>query len=99
MKKIATDLFKKARWGSDNYGIKGYRFAEKEARYRAMTPEQLIYNLRDAKEAYLAQVDIERGGGSGTDKDSGWRADDVHTILKVMKEKNIPVPDDVKGGI
>jgi hypothetical protein len=98
MKKIKTDLFKKFAFGYGNYGIKGYPFAEKEAKYRAMTPEQLIFNLKDAKEAYEAQSEIEDQGGRGVDKDAGWRADDVHTILKIIQERGINVPPEARGG-
>jgi hypothetical protein len=67
----------------------------KTKQYRKMDPDSLVYNLRDAAEAYKNQEGLERAGAGWADKDQGWRRDDVLTILQVMKEKQIPVPTDI----
>ena len=65
-----------------------YPFAEKEEYYRGLPINQLMIALRDAKAASSAQEDIERRyPGHHSGKDYGWRADDVHTIHKIIKEK------------
>lgn len=67
-----------------------YPFSEKEEYYRSLTPNQLQIALKDAKEAWKNQEAMEKKyPGHFSNKDAGWRADDVHTIMKIMKEKGM----------
>jgi hypothetical protein len=69
----------------------GYPFAEKEKYYRSLSDCELLAALDDAKEAWIAQEEIEKrwGPGAYADKNSGWRADDFHTILKELSRRRI----------
>ncbi len=66
-----------------------YPFAEKKEHYRGMSDCQLIWVLDDARKAWENQEEIEReiGPHHHSGKNSGWRADDFHTILSVMNER------------
>ncbi|MFW6173756.1 MAG: hypothetical protein ACOC5T_08430 [Elusimicrobiota bacterium] len=86
MKEIETYGFKQIK---ESGRVESYPFGEKEKYYRSLSPEALKFVLKDAKEALKAQEDIEKSGGTPANKDSGWRADDVHTILKIMRERGI----------
>lgn len=66
-----------------------YPFAEKEEQYRKYTIDQLLYALRDAREARGAQESIEKiSPGLNAGKDWNWRQDDVLTIMKIIQEKS-----------
>jgi hypothetical protein len=67
-----------------------YPFAEKEKQYREYDVSMLRFALTDARWALShAESMAQAGCPTAGRKGPGWRADDVHTIAKVLKEKSL----------
>jgi hypothetical protein len=66
-----------------------YPFGKKVLQYKKLSDCQLVYALKDAREAWENQEEIERRIGHHwhAGKDAGWRADDYHTLLAVAQSR------------
>jgi len=69
---------------------KSYPFRQKEAFYKEKDEDSLVWNLKDSYKAMKAADSM------GDEIASGYYADDLHTISKVMKAKGFKIPRRLK---